>query len=625
MTEEILKLMDQRRNFKHDQSEYSEKTKIIKEKCKIAKEIWLNEQCEILKKEELHNSKLFYSTLKEIYGKKSTSRGHCIKDKNGRILMSQKEIEERWAEYVSELYAEPKRSNQNHESVQGSSILRSEVEAALREMKKGKAMGEDGIAVEMLLILGEFGINLLTNHLNRIYDKGEWPEELSKSVFIPLQKKPGATDCGQHRTICIMSQVTKILLRIMMKRFRNKIGPEIGREQYGFVKGKGTVNAIFALKSIMERSIEKANDLYLCFIDYSKAFDSVNHDEIFNMFRQIGIDSKDIRIVQNLYYNQMACVRVDSSNSRSFQIQKGVRQGCVMSPDFFNLYSESIFKSIDKSNGISINGEYVTNIRYADDAVLIANSPNNLQKMLDEVVMKSKEKGLLLNVKKTECMTVSKNPNKALTLDLKSGGEEIKKVDKFRYLGSMITDNAKDITTVKTQIAKAKATFGKLKPVLTNSKISKSTKMNIVKTFVYSVLLYGCETWTLNKDLERRLEAMEMWVFRRLYRISWTEKISNNTVLELTGMQRELLTNIRKRQMKFFGHIRRHESLEKVAVSGYIAGKRTPGRQRLTYLTSLRTATSEIESNNSYAREADDRDVWRSMIGNVLQEQATDK
>ena len=77
--------------------------------------------------------------------------------------------------------------------------------------------------------------------------------------------------------------------------------------------------------------------------------------------------------------------------------------------------------------------------------------------------MKSREKCLLLNVKKTECMTVSKNPNKALTLDLKNL--------KFRYLGSMITDDAKDITTVKTQIAKAKSTFGKLKPVLTNSKI----------------------------------------------------------------------------------------------------------------------------------------------------------
>jgi len=84
-----------------------------------------------------------------------------------------------------------------------------------------------------------------------------------------------------------------------------------------------------------------------------------------------------------------------------------------MSPDFFNSYSDIIFKSIDKSYGISINGEYVTNIRYADDAVLIANSLINLQKMLDEVVMKSREKGLLLNVKKTECMTVSKNLQKS--------------------------------------------------------------------------------------------------------------------------------------------------------------------------------------------------------------------
>jgi len=88
---------------------------------------------------------------------------------------------------------------------------------------------------------------------------------------------------------------------------------------------------------------------------------------------------------------------------------------------------------------------------------------------------------------------------------------------------------------------------------------------------------------------------MEMWVFRRLYRISWTDKISNNTVLEITGMKRELLIIIRKSQTNSFGHIRRPESLEKVAVSGYIPGKRTPGKQRLAYLTSLGTAISEID------------------------------
>ena len=76
------------------------------------------------------------------------------------------------------------------------------------------------------------------------------------------------------------------------------------------------------------------------------------------IFRQIEIESKDIRITQNLCYNQIACVRVDSFNSRSFQIHNGVSQGgCVISPNFFSLYNESIFKSIDKSNGMSINGE----------------------------------------------------------------------------------------------------------------------------------------------------------------------------------------------------------------------------------------------------------------------------
>ena len=96
------------------------------------------------------------------------------------------------------------------------------------------------------------------------------------------------------------------------------------------------------------------------------------------------------------------------------------------------------------------------------------------------------------------------------------------------------------------------------------------------------------------------------------------DKISNNIVLEMTGMKRELLKIILKNTNDFFWNIRRHESLEKVAVSGYIAGKRTPGRQRLTYLNSLHTATSEIESNNSCAQEVDARDVWRSMMGNVL-------
>ena len=195
--------------------------------------------------------------------------------------------------------------------------------------------------------------------------------------------------------------------------------------------------------------------------------------------------------------------------------------------------------------------------------------------------------------------------------------ESIKEVDKFRYLGSTVTSDARDITTIKINIAKAKATFGRLRNVLTNSKLSMNVKLSIVNTFVYSVLLYGCVAWTLLKESEDRLEAMEMWIYRRILKIPWTDKVSNKEVLERMGKERCLLSKIRMRQLKFFGHVYRHETMEKLAVSGMIEGKRKRGRQRTTYLTSLRRATSDESSNVTFARMADDRQVWRSMIGNV--------
>ena len=157
--------------------------------------------------------------------------------------------------------------------------MKDEVRKAVKSMKKGKAAGPDKITVEMIESLDEFGIDMLTDFLNAIYDTGDIPSDLSKSIFIALPKKPGATECESHRTISLMSHITKILLKILMARMRNKITPEIAEEQCGFVKDKGTRNAIYMLRTLTERAIEIQRDLYLCFID-SKAFDKLRHEEI---------------------------------------------------------------------------------------------------------------------------------------------------------------------------------------------------------------------------------------------------------------------------------------------------------------------------------------------------------
>ncbi|GFO32266.1 endonuclease-reverse transcriptase [Plakobranchus ocellatus] len=189
---------------------------------------------------------------------------------------------------------------------------------------------------------------------------------------------------------------------------RKSIRPEISPKQFGFVPDKGTRNAIFTLSMLMERCIEIQKDLHLCFIDYSKALDKVRHVELFRMLEKLDIDGKGLRVIRNLYWDQTASVRIEGEHCDFKPIKRGVRQGCVMSPDLFNLYSEIILRNLDGISRLKINGENLNNLRYADDTVLIAESGKQLQKLLDTVVLKSQRMGLSLNVTKTECMVISK-------------------------------------------------------------------------------------------------------------------------------------------------------------------------------------------------------------------------
>ena len=119
----------------------------------------------------------------------------------------------------------------------------------------------------MIAALDEFGMDKVTEVINQIYDSGEIPTELSKSIFIALPKKQGAIECELHRTISLMSHMMKIILNILMMRTRSKLSPEFGKEQCGFREDTGTRNAIFMLRMLTERAVEMQKDVYVCLID----------------------------------------------------------------------------------------------------------------------------------------------------------------------------------------------------------------------------------------------------------------------------------------------------------------------------------------------------------------------
>ena len=138
-----------------------------------------------------------------------------------------------------------------------------------------------------------------------VYNHGYFPGELNKSIFIILPKISGTTKCS---TISLMSHITKLSLRVVMIRVCGRMLQEIAPEQYGFMSDKGTRNAIFVLRRMSERVIDKQKDIYTCFIDYSKAFDTVRHEPLIDLLKVIYVDSHDVQLLTNIYWKQKAAV-----------------------------------------------------------------------------------------------------------------------------------------------------------------------------------------------------------------------------------------------------------------------------------------------------------------------------
>ena len=173
----------------------------------------------------------------------------------------------------------------------------------------------DGITTEVLKALDSTSLKILTKLCNKIYLTGHIPDDMKNSIFVTLPKRQRPTVCIDFRTISLISHVMKLLLRIILDHIAQNVEEEIGETQSGFRRGKGMRERIFNLRTILERYLEVPRDVYVCFIDYEKAFDRVYHDVIMKCFQMIDIDTKDKRWIGNLYWEQQETVRIDNGIS----------------------------------------------------------------------------------------------------------------------------------------------------------------------------------------------------------------------------------------------------------------------------------------------------------------------
>lgn len=621
MTDEILSLMAERGLCKNrDQTKYKEIDKQIRREIRRAKEQWMEDKCtEIETMEEKHDHFNIHKLVKETTGRTKHYKSNSIKDDSNELITDISSLLNHWKEYTEQLFRENEQRiiTDNCAGETAPKILKSEIIKAIKQGKQGKAAGPDEIYIEIIKLLDEENIEVLVQMFNNIYESSQIPQDWLHSVFVPLPKKPNADHCDQFRMISLMSQVLKLFTKIIHGRIYNRCEKEISTTQFGFRQGFGTREALFSLSVLLQKCRDQRKNVCVCFIDYQKAFDCVNHSELIKLLEEKMVDRNDLAFIKKLYLNQIASVKVGNETTSSFPIEKGVRQGCVLSPLLFNLYSEAIFDSAlkDTDDGIKINGYAVNNLRYADDTVIIADNQEALQRLIDRVSAEGERLGLKINIDKTKTMMVGRTPIDRLNISV--NGQQIQQVPKFKYLGSWITEDLDPDTEIRSRIEQARAIFTNMRTLLSNQSLSLRLRYRFVKGYVYSVLLYGVETWTLKAKTMNRLEAFEMWIYRRLLRIPWTDRVRNDEVLRRMGTERMLLQIVKKRKTAYLGHIFRNTKYQflKLIMEGKIEGKRGIGRKKYSWLKNIRDWTG-LDAHSLF-RVAQDRDEFARIVANI--------
>ena len=170
----------------------------------------------------------------------------------------------------------------------------------------------------------------------------QWPQDWKSSVFIPIPKKGNAKESSNYCTIALISHTSKVMLKILQARLQQYVNCELPDAQVRFRKGRGTRDQIAHILWIMKKAKEFQKNIYFCFIDYAKVFDCVDHNKPWKILKEMGIPGHLTSLLRNLYTGQEATVRTGVGTTDWFQVGKGVRQGCILSPCLFNLYAEYI-------------------------------------------------------------------------------------------------------------------------------------------------------------------------------------------------------------------------------------------------------------------------------------------
>ena len=403
------------------------------------------------------DSKAFYDGIKKVFGPQESGVSP-IAAKDGTLLTDKHDILKRWGEHFGTvLNATSATDNdaiasieQLPEKAELSMIpTLHEVGDAIRQISSGKAPGKDAIPPEVFKYGGRELVHKLHALFVEIWKAGEVPQDFKDASIQHLYKNKGPRSaCDNHRGISLLSIAGKILARLILNRIIEHVVDDIYPEsQCGFRAGRGTIDMIFSLRQVAEKVREKNQELYMVFVDLTKAFDTVNRAALWKILKKLGIPDTMLKVIASFHDGMKASVVSNGDTSESFEVTNGTKQGCVMAPILFALFFSVMLKYAfsDISAGVKfqfrtsggifnqqrfkaktlLRWQIIRDLLFADDAALVATSLEEAQLLVDRFSAACKAFGLTISIKnrgdlstpsKTETNTRSQTETTSLQL-----------------------------------------------------------------------------------------------------------------------------------------------------------------------------------------------------------------
>ena len=467
---------------------------------------------------------------------------------------------------------------------------------------------------------------------------------------------------GWYRGIKLLDHVIKVLERVIEKKVRSKV--VINDMQFGFRPGRGTTDAIFIVRQVQERYLEK-KDLWMAFVDLEKAFDRVPREIVRWALRRLGVEEWLVTVIRAMYDGVTTAVRMKDGESGRFEVKVGVHQGSVLSPLLFIM----VLEALSKEFCVGLPWE----LFYADDLCLIAETEEELVEKIRCWKDAMKLKGLRVNMDKTKVMCCKVRTGQAensgrwpcavckagvgsnsinctacgkwvhkrcsgLTGSLNVVGfecsrcvhgnareaAEVRKeieldgdgnvecVEKFCYLGDMMGSGGGAEEASRARVRCAWAKFRELSPLLTARGASLKVKG---KLYVQCVMMYGSETWAMKVEDMQRLERAEKMMMRWMCGVTLKDGKTSEEIRERLGVV-SVSKRVRQNRLRWFGHVERKDEDDWVSACRdlSVAGEKGRGRGRKTWKECV---SSDMRKMELRREDAQDRVLWKnSILGN---------